>query len=509
MTAAVEDSVSTADPHRTVLEVRGLSKSYPGVTALDAVDFELREGEVHAIVGENGAGKSTLIKILAGAEVPSSGRITINDTTYDRLTPALALELGIAVIYQEFTLVSTLTAADNVFLGDYLTKGPVLDTKTMNARAAELFARLEVDIPPQAQVEDLTTGYQQVVEIAKALSKNARVLIMDEPSAPLTAAEVDAMYNVIDTLKRQGMTIVYISHRMDEIFRLSDRVSVLRDGKHVATRKTGQTTREELITLMVGRELKSGYPERDTPPGEVSLEVSGLTGNGVQDITFQAHEGEILGFAGLIGAGRTELMELLFGSKPVESGEVFFQGRPVISRSPEHAIKNRIALVPEDRKRHGVILDFCIKDNIALPLLKKMSRSGVVSAGRVSRLAEEYMDSLRIKAPSSSQLVKNLSGGNQQKVVLGKWLATEPEVLIFDEPTRGIDVGARNEIYLLMNKLAEAGKTILMISSDMEELIGMSDRVIVLREGRQQGTLTRSEISQESILSLAAEGNVE
>ena len=389
----------------TLLEVTSLSKTYPGVTALDGVGFDLREGEVHAIVGENGAGKSTLIKILAGAVEPTSGTITVNGVDYNRLTPALARRLGVAVIYQEFTLVPTLSAADNVYLGEYIRRGPFLDKKTMQSRSAQLFSRLGVRIDPRTLVEDLTTGYQQIVEIAKAISKDARLLIMDEPSAPLTASEVEAMYKVVDALKREGITIVYISHRLDEIFRLSDRVTVLRDGKNIATRETGETTKSELIRLMIGRELSEGYPTRDFEVGDVSLSVENLSGNGVSDISFEARTGEILGFAGLIGAGRTELMELLFGSKPAHSGTVRLHGKSVLSKNPIQAIRNGIALVPEDRKRHGLVLDFSIRDNISLPLLKGMSRVGFISTARESQLASESMQSLSIKAPGALERV--------------------------------------------------------------------------------------------------------
>jgi len=503
------EAFSPSASSEILLKVESLSKTYPGVTALDNVSLELRAGEVHAIVGENGAGKSTLIKLLAGAIEPTSGSITINGESYSRLTPTLARQLGVAVIYQEFTLVPTLSAADNVFLGEYVRRGPFLSKKTMLAKSAELFDRLGVRIDPKALVENLTTGYQQIVEIAKALSKDARLLIMDEPSAPLTASEVEAMYKVVDALKAHGMTIVYISHRLDEIFRLSDRVSVLRDGKFITTRDTADTSKRELISLMVGRELSEGYPKREFPIGEVSLAVEGLSGNGVHNINFEAHSGEILGFAGLIGAGRTELMEVIFGSKKATAGTVLLHGKSVLSKNPIQAIKNGIALVPEDRKRHGLVIEFSIRDNISLPLIKKMSKAAMISTASENDLAAGYMDSLRIKAPSSQERVGNLSGGNQQKVVLGKWLATHPEVIIFDEPTRGIDVGARLEIYLIMNQLAQEGKTILMISSDMEELIGMADRIIVLREGVQQGTLNDGEITQEAVLALAAEGVVE
>lgn len=490
------------------LRVESISKEYPGVRALDGVSIDLRPGEVHAIIGENGAGKSTLIKLLSGALEPTSGAIIVDGERYDRLTPQLARALGIAVIYQEFTLFPNLSAADNVFLGEFITKGPILDRKTMAVKATQLFDRLGVNIAPTTLVENLTTGYQQIVEIAKALSKEARLLIMDEPSAPLTSTEVDAMFRIVEALKAEGMTIVYISHRMDEIFRLSDRVTVLRDGQYIATKNTAETTKNELITLMVGRELSEGYPARDHAIGAASLTVKGLSGNGVRDINFEVLEGEILGFAGLIGAGRTELMELIFGSKPVQAGSVDLHGKSVLSLNPSQAIRNGIALVPEDRKRHGLVLEFSITQNISLPLLKNMSKFGVIPASQENILAKDYMRELRIKAPSGHEIVGNLSGGNQQKVVLAKWLATNPDVFIFDEPTRGIDIGARHEIYMIMNRLASEGKTILMISSDMEELIGMSDRVIVLREGAQQGVLEHQDITQEAILALASEGEL-
>jgi ribose transport system ATP-binding protein len=505
-------STPTDESERTglALQVDSLVKEYPGVRALDGVSLDLRAGEVHAIIGENGAGKSTLIKTLAGAIAPTSGTITVNGDSYERLTPQLARELGIAVIYQEFTLFPNLSASENVFLGEFILKGrgPVLDRKAMAEKSKALFSRLGVSISPNALVETLTTGYQQIVEIAKALSKDAKLLIMDEPSAPLTASEVDAMFAIVETLKREGMTIVYISHRMDEIFRLSDRVTVLRDGSYVTTVPTAETTKNELISLMVGRELSEGYPGREHPIGEPSLTVEGLSGNGVHDISFVAHRGEILGFAGLIGAGRTELMELLFGAKRPEAGTVELHGDSVLSANPIEAIRNGIALVPEDRKRHGLVLEFSIEQNISLPTLQKLSRGPVVSGSAEAELSDRYMRELRVKAPSGKEIVGNLSGGNQQKVVLAKWLATGPEVLIFDEPTRGIDIGARHEIYAIMNRLAAEGKTILMISSDMEELIGMSDRVVVLQEGRQQGLLGKEDITQEAILTLASEADI-
>ena len=487
-----------------LLSLHGISKQFPGVIALSDVSMEFRAGEVHALVGENGAGKSTLIKTLAGAHQPTSGWIEMEGNRYEGLTPTQAKELGIAVIYQEFTLVPVLSAAENIFLGDYLMKGPVLDRRAMVARANELFARLKVNIDPRTLVQDLTTGYQQIVEIAKALARNARILVMDEPSAPLTMTEVEAMFEVVETLREQGVTVIYISHRMEEIFHLGDRVSILRDGQYVATRDVADTNRAELITLMVGRELSETFPERTHAIGEPTIRVSNLTGNGVRDISFEAHRGEVLGFAGLVGAGRTELMEMLFGAAPSDSGTIDVNDRPARTRSVISAIGTGIALVPEDRKRHGVLLNLPIKENVSLPSLKRLSRFGVVDRRREAKLVHDYRTSLRIKTPSVAQKVGNLSGGNQQKVVLAKWLAMDTDILIFDEPTRGIDVGARHEIYLIMNELAAAGKTILMVSSDMEELLGMSDRLIVLSRGRYAGSLTKPEFDQEKILAMAS-----
>lgn len=487
-----------------VLEFRHISKKFPGVVALDDVSLSFRRGEVHAIVGENGAGKSTLIKTLSGAHEPTAGEIVVEGRSFSGLTPAAARDLGIAVIYQEFTLVPVLSAAENIFLGEFPKRSGVIDRRTMNTKARELFQRLGVRIDPRTRVQDLTTGYQQIVEIAKALARDARVLVMDEPSAPLTTSEVTSLFKMVETLRGQGVTIIYISHRLEEIFRLSDRVSVLRDGQHVVTMSTAETTKNQLIELMVGRELVETYPERSEPPGSVGLEVRQLTGNGVMDITFQARRGEVLGFAGLVGAGRTELMQMLFGAAQAESGEIEIADRPVRAKSVIAAISHGIAMVPEDRKRDGVLVELPIKENIVIPLLKRITRFSVIDRRREREVVGRYMKSLQIKAVSSAVLVKNLSGGNQQKVVLAKWLATDPEVLIFDEPTRGIDVGAKQEIYELMNGLAAEGRTILMISSDMEELLGMSDRVVVLCNGRQMATLGKPEFSQEKILALSS-----
>ena len=488
----------------TILKLNHISKLYPGVVALDDLNIEFKEGEIHAMVGENGAGKSTMIKTISGAVQPTRGTIEINNHTYEQMTPTLSRQNGIAVIYQEFTLIPVLSASENIFLGEFIMKGMVLDRKEMDKKAEELFNRLHVDIDPSTKVADLTTGYQQIVEIAKAVSKDAKILIMDEPSAPLTTSEVEAMFKIVDTLKTQGVTIIYISHRMEEIFRLSDRVSVLRDGKYITTVNTADTSKSELIKLMVGRELSETYPERKNKASETVLSIKKLTGNGVKDVSFDVKRGEVLGLAGLIGAGRTELAQLLFGYEKIISGEIILNGKSIRPKNCIEAIAAGIALVPEDRKRQGLVLEMSIKENTTMPSMKRISTLAVISSDQEKEMSQSYMDSLRTKAPSIEQKKKNLSGGNQQKVVLAKWLAMDPQVLIFDEPTRGIDVGAKQEIYNIMNELADNGKTILMISSDMEELIGMSDRIVVLCKGRVTGLLEKEEVSQELILSKSA-----
>jgi ribose transport system ATP-binding protein len=482
-----------------------ITKTYPGVTALRDVSLEITEGEIHALVGENGAGKSTLIKTCTGAVRPDAGKIIINGKEFSAMTPKLAEENGIAVIYQEFNLVDELSAAENIFLGRAVRKGICIDRKSMERKSAEIFHLLNIDINPRALVRDLTVGYQQMVEIAKAVSENARLLIMDEPSAPLTNAEVEKMFEMVTRLKEQGVTIIYISHRMDEIFRLSDRITIMRDGQKIETVKTSGTDTDHLVTAMVGRELKETYPSRNTPiKEEILLETRRLSGNGLKNISFKVRRGEVLGFAGLIGAGRTELAELIFGVQPKTGGEIIFKGKTIVPKTPGDAIMEGIALVPEDRKRQGAHLDIDINGNICMAILNRISRFSVVNTGKENEIAENYQASMSIKTPSLSQKIKNLSGGNQQKVIIAKWLATEPELIILDEPTRGIDVGAKHEIYKLINTLVESGKTILMISSEMEELMGMSDRIIVLSEGRMAGEIGRKDFTQELIMSYAS-----
>jgi ribose transport system ATP-binding protein len=490
----------------TILELRNITKTYPGVVALNDVTLDIRRGEVHALVGENGAGKSTLIKTCSGAVEPDSGTITVNAKAFKKMSPKLSEENGIAVIYQEFNLVDELSVAENIFLGKAPRKnGICIDRNAMEEKAADIFKRLDIDIKPGELVRNLTVGYQQLVEIAKAMAEDAKLLIMDEPSAPLTNAEVGKLFEMVDTLKAAGVTVIYISHRLDEIFRLSDRITIMRDGNKIETVNTADTNVEYLVTSMVGRELTETYPSRNIPAqDEILLEVKNLYGNGLKDISFAIKRGEVLGFAGLIGAGRTELAELLFGAVPRTSGEVRFKGRLLKPKTPQDAISAGIALVPEDRKRLGALLDIDIKGNISLAILRRISSALVVDKKQESNIAEKYKASMRIKTPDLLQKIKNLSGGNQQKVIIAKWLATEPDLIILDEPTRGIDVGAKHEIYKLINELVESGKTILMISSEMEEIMGMSDRIIVLAEGKITGEISRKDFSQELIMSYAS-----
>jgi ribose transport system ATP-binding protein len=488
-----------------ILQLEHITKKYPGVVALNDVSLDVTKGEAHALVGENGAGKSTLIKTCTGAVVPDSGKIIVEGREFSSLTPTSAEENGIGVIYQEFNLVGELSVAENIFLGRAIRKGMIIDKKAMVRESDAIFKQFGIDIDPNALVSSLTVGYQQLVEIAKAISQKAKILIMDEPSAPLTKAEAVKLYEMVEKLKASGVTIIYISHRMEEIFRLTERITVMRDGQKIATLNTRDTNLDALVKLMVGRELKETYPKRkDCISDEVLLDVKNLTGNGVHDVSFQIRKGEVLGFAGLIGAGRTELAELLFGVKRTTGGSVVLNGKESKPKSPREAIDRGIALVPEDRKKQGALLDIDIRGNISMAILERISKFFTVNQKEEKRIGTYYKDAMRIKTPSIEQKVKNLSGGNQQKVIIARWLAAEPILVIFDEPTRGIDVGAKGEIYALVNELVESGKAVLMISSEMEEVMGMSDRIIVLREGRISGMLNRGEFNQETIMAFAS-----
>lgn len=485
-----------------ILQMKNITKRYPGVVALNKVSAIFKKGEVHALLGENGAGKSTLIKVLSGAVQNDEGEIVIEGQTYKHMTPALSRQHGVEVIYQEYNLIPFLTVAENIYLGKQM--HGLVDKRTMVRESQELFDRFGININPKMLVKDLSPAQQQLVEIAKAVSKNAKILVMDEPTAQLTMSEVEKLYEIIATLKAQNVAIIYISHRMEELFAVTDCVTVMRDGCYVDTVLTKETNRDALIALMVGRTLKNTYRTSSSATDEVVLEVDNFSGYRNENCSFKLHRGEILGIAGLVGAGRTELARLIYGADKKLSGKVVLDGKEVNIHSPKDALNAGIGLIPEDRKVQGCFLNNTIEWNIAISDIKRLTTSGLVDNKKISDKAEEFKKLLNIKTPSLKQMVRNLSGGNQQKVVLAKVLATDSQIIIFDEPTRGIDVGARYEIYTLMSSLVEQGKSIIMISSDMEELIGMSDRIIVMSEGEITGELQREEFNQETILSLAS-----
>lgn len=489
---------------RNILELKHISKQYTGVKALDDVSISFRRGEVHALMGENGAGKSTLIKTLSGAIQPNDGEIVFEGTTYTHMEPHQAMELGIHVIYQEFNMMPELSVAENIFMGQQLGGGVLFNKSITEERAQKILDGMHVKINAKETVKNLSVANMQLVEIAKALTRDVKVLVMDEPTAPLTDAEVETLFEIVQMLKSKGVTIIYISHRIAEVFQISDRVSVLRDGRFIKTVMTNEVDRDELIRLMVGREVSDTYPKRDFAPGEVVLELRDICGNGVENVSFAVRSGEIFGLSGLVGAGRTETMRMIFGADPIDSGEVLLNGQPVHPKHPAEAVKLGIGLIPEDRKQQGLLLDLPIFTNISMATMRDISHFTVVNSRAEKENVNRLVEAVTIKTPSIAQLVRNLSGGNQQKVVLAKWLAANCKVLIFDEPTRGIDVGARHEIYKLMNELCRQGIAIVMISSDMEEILGMSDRIMVLCEGHQAGILEREAFSQETILSLAS-----
>ncbi len=489
---------------RNILELKHISKQYTGVKALDNVSISFRRGEVHALMGENGAGKSTLIKTLSGAIQPNDGEIVFEGTTYTHMEPHQAMELGIHVIYQEFNMMPELSVAENIFMGQQLGGGVLFNKSITEERAQKILDGMHVKINAKETVKNLSVANMQLVEIAKALTRDVKVLVMDEPTAPLTDAEVETLFEIVQMLKSKGVTIIYISHRIAEVFQISDRVSVLRDGRFIKTVMTNEVDRDELIRLMVGREVSDTYPKRDFAPGEVVLELRDVCGNGVENVSFAVRSGEIFGLSGLVGAGRTETMRMIFGADPIDSGEVLLNGQPVHPKHPAEAVKLGIGLIPEDRKQQGLLLDLPIFTNISMATMRDISHFTVVNSRAEKENVNRLVEAVTIKTPSIAQLVRNLSGGNQQKVVLAKWLAANCKVLIFDEPTRGIDVGARHEIYKMMNELCRQGIAIVMISSDMEEILGMSDRIMVLCEGHQAGILEREAFSQETILSLAS-----
>ncbi|HEV8606814.1 MAG TPA: sugar ABC transporter ATP-binding protein [Tepidisphaeraceae bacterium] len=492
-----------AEATAPLLRMDGIDKSFPGVLALRNVRFDLYPGEVHALMGENGAGKSTLIRVLAGAHRPDAGTISIAGQPVRINSPRDAEKLGISVIYQEFNLVPTLSARENLFLGRE--KGPFLSPGSEHRQSLELFGRLNVYIDPEARCSDLTVAQQQAIEIAKAISLDARILVMDEPTASLTSQETEKLFQLIRELKRRGIGIIYVSHRMEEIFRLADRVTVMRDGQYVATRPTQELNRQMLIEMMVGRKLENEFPKEPATIGEDRLVVNDLRRSpAVKGVSFTIKRGEVLGLTGLVGAGRTELARLIFGADRHDGGAMLLDGRDFSPRSPKDAIDRGICLITEDRKAQGLVLAHSARDNFALPNLNRLSTAGFIRHRQERDAFAHYIQSLRIKIPHQEEPARNLSGGNQQKLVLAKWLQANSEIVLFDEPTRGIDVGAKHEIYLLINRLAKSGKAILMISSELPEVLGMSDRILVMHEGRITGQITEPQkATQEQLLALA------
>lgn len=491
---------------KKLLRISGVNKSFPGVKALSDMQLELGHNEVLALVGENGAGKSTLMKLLSGIYVPDSGSFEIDGEEVTITGTKHAQELGISIIHQEFNLMQDLTVAQNIYIGrEPRVGGLFLSERALNRKARLLFDRINIDLDPKARVGDLTVAKQQMVEIAKALSYKSRILIMDEPTAALNDAEVATLHDLIRNFTNEDTGVIYISHRMDELKAISNRITVIRDGEYIETVNTAETTMGEVINLMVGREISGNQrPETHQPSDEVVLKVSGLsTKELLQDISFELHKGEILGFAGLMGAGRTEIARAIVGADRISSGTIELNGQPVTISNPAVAASMGVGYLSEDRKHLGLLLERDVKDNIALSSLKMFSRFGVLNDRAMKSSAATYIDKLRIKTPSSSQIAKNLSGGNQQKIVIAKWLVKDCDILIFDEPTRGIDVGAKEEIYSLLNELLAQGKSIIMISSELPEVLRLSHRIAVMSEGRLTGFLSNAEASQENIMELA------
>ena len=491
-----------------ILQVEGVSKSFAGTVALDNVNFELKEGEVHALVGENGAGKSTLIKILSGVLKPDKGEIYFRGNQVRLSDPLAAQRLGVAAIYQEPTIFPELSIAENVFMGhqvaDRLTRR--IDWRTVYGETKRLLDSLDVKLDPKTQVKRLSAAEKQLVEIVKALSLNSKVLIMDEPTSSLTHKEIDQLFSTIGRLKKQGTSVIFISHRLEEAFRIADRITVLRDGHYIGTRSISDqsTSVEEIIRMMVGRELAELFPKKKVEIGPPILRVEGLTKEGqVSDISFELRRGEILGFSGLVGAGRTEVARLIFGLEKPDAGRIYIDGQEVTIDSPWTALKYGIAYVPEDRQAQGLVLPMSITHNITLTVLDRFSKMGWVDDGGEIAAAKRYADILRVKAYGLWEHVSQLSGGNQQKVVLAKWLATDPRILILDEPTRGVDVGAKASVHEFVGELASRGIGIIMVSSELPEILGMSDRVMVMYEGRIVEELSREDATQDRVLSAA------
>lgn len=495
----------------TLLHMRDITKQFPGVLALDKVSLRADSGKVMGLMGENGAGKSTLMKVLIGMLQADSGTIEFAGEQVEFTSPLQSMNAGIAMVHQELSPIPDMCVYENLFVGRELRKGgrgPLVDKKRMIAESRQLLEELGLDINPRAIMSSLSVAQTQLVEIARAISMNARLVILDEPTSAITENEAELLFEQIERLKSEGVAFIYISHKMDEVFRVCDAITVLRDGRLVGEYSADEITPDQLITLMVDREVEDLYPHREPArlgDEPVLLETRGLTNQSISDVSFSVKRGEILGFAGLVGAGRSEVMETLFGLRPVESGTVLVDGREVHIDHPRTAVKNRIAFVTEDRKQTGLNLEGSILENVSIVALSELSRGGIINHSKENKEVGGMSSKLRVKAPSNSVPVSNLSGGNQQKVVLAKWLLDNPKIIILDEPTRGIDVGAKQEIYTLINALADQGLAVLLISSEMPELIGMADRIVVMCEGRVTANLGKSEFSQETILEYASQ----
>ncbi|MDD5659318.1 MAG: sugar ABC transporter ATP-binding protein [Actinomycetota bacterium] len=494
-----------SENNEIILKMENITKTFPGVVALEDVSIELHKGEVLGILGENGAGKSTLIKILAGNYIKDSGSIYVDGRRFEIRNPSEAMSSGIRVIYQELNTLNNLTVAENIFIGEQLVKGPfkIVDWKSMNKKATEILESLNVKLNPNSVIGDLSISEKQVVEIAKAISKDAKILVMDEPTAALSEEDTQSLFKIIRTLKKRGVSIIYISHRLKEIFEITDRVTVLRDGKKVKSLNTKDTDANELVTLMVGRDIKEMYPKREVPIGEVVMEVKNLSADGFSDISFELRKGEILGIFGLLGSGRTSLVKALFGANKIKSGEITIKGKTVNMKSPRVARDEKIGLVPLDRKVEGLALALGVKENITLANIKDLGKGFLIKKALENRKAEKWVKEMDIKTPTIDQEINSLSGGNQQKVVLAKWLESGSKIIILNEPTRGIDVGAKIEIYKLMQNLCEIGSAVIMISSELPEILSIADRILVMSKGKFTAQFTREEATEEKLLQTA------
>ncbi len=491
-----------------LLEMRNINKEFPGVKALDGAQLYLEPGSVHALMGENGAGKSTLMKCLFGIYLEDSGEIYLNGERVNFINPKQALEHGVSMVHQELNQVRQTRVMDNIWLGRFPTKGMVISEKEMYQKTKEIFEELSISIDPKEKIENLSLSQQQMVEIAKAVSYHSKVIVMDEPTSSLTEKEVEHLFRIINQLKSQGCGIIYISHKMEEILKICDDVTVMRDGKWIDTQPAANLTTDKIISLMVGRDLSHRFPPKDNVPGEVIMEVKNLTATyqpSIQDVSFELKKGEVLGIAGLMGSKRTEIVETIFGVRKKEYGEIVVHGKSVVNKNAKQAIKNGFALLTEDRRQTGIFGVLSIKFNSIISNLAAYSNKlGVLRGKKLAEDTEWVISSMRVKTPSQKTLIRSLSGGNQQKVILGRWLLTKPEILMLDEPTRGIDVGAKYEIYQLILDLAKKDKGIIMISSEMPELLGITDRILVMSNGKVAGIVNTKETNQEEILRLAA-----